>query len=454
MNRGQHPDAIDTRLIFRVYAWFAIAAGLAVYFWPRLGPAQLFEHVQIVGIPSGGSPLLRLGAAVVITAGWCAAGFTTIDDPSSRRKGLNRFAVAHLFFGVLFLIQWYALFDQIWPPLVGWAPLIAGVVLLYLALTCATTPKLSMARERIRLFDSDAPPGRAAYTVQTKPEALDALRSRFEDQIRQAARQEERTRLARDLHDAVKQQLFAIQTAAATAEARFDGDADGARAALGQVRASAREAMSEMEAMIAQLETTPRENTGLVEALKKQCEALGFRTGAEVKLDIGELPPSETLPPGAQQALFRCAQEALANVGRHARARHVAVTLATDGRQLHLTIRDDGVGFNPDGQSKGMGMRNMSARVVMLGGTLTVRSRAGAGTTVLFSVPYDATSPDTYRTKALVWAAVLIVVAVNLAIGDAWERPWSAALAAIASIATARYITAYRRLRGRTGASA
>ena len=83
-----------------------------------------------------------------------------------------------------------------------------------------------MQREMIQLFNRDDVPGGAACTVQTKPEALDALRSQFEEQIRQVARQEERTRLARDLHDAVKQQLFAIQTAAATAEARFEGDAD------------------------------------------------------------------------------------------------------------------------------------------------------------------------------------------------------------------------------------
>jgi signal transduction histidine kinase len=306
----------------------------------------------------------------------------------------------------------------------------------------------------IRLFNSGEVPGGAAYTVQPKPEALDALRSRFEEQIRQVARQEERTRLARDLHDAVKQQLFAIQTAAATAEARFAGDADGARAALAQVRASAREAVSEMEAMIAQLETTPMENAGLVEALTKQCEALGFRTGAEVKLDLGDLPPNEALPPGAQQALFRCAQEALANVGRHSRARHVTVRLGTIGRQLQLTIRDDGAGFEPAEKRRGMGIRNMTARVGSLGGTFTLRSSPGTGTTVLFAVPYDATSPESYRTKALVWAAVLLVLAIHLAFGDAWERPWSAALAAIASIAIARYIVAYYRVRARAGAPA
>ena len=96
----------------------------------------------------------------------------------------------------------------------------------------------------------------------------------------------------------------------------------------------------------------------------------------------------------------------------------------------------------------------MTARMGMLGGTLTLRSSAGTGTTVLFSVPYDATSPETYRTKALVWSAVLFVVVIHLAFGDAWERPWSAALAAIAPIAIARYIVAYYRVRARLGVPA
>jgi signal transduction histidine kinase len=449
----QHPDAIDTRLVFRVYAWITITAGLAVYVWPRLMPAQLFEHVQLAGVPSGGSPLLRIATAAVVAAGCCAAGFSAVGDPVSRRKGLDRFALAHLFFGALFLIQWYAIFERAWPPLVGWAPLLVGVVLSYLALTGLTTPQLSWHRDPIRLFNSESSP-RRAYIVKTKPEAFDALRAQFEEQIRQVARQEERTRLARDLHDAVKQQLFAIQTAAATAETRFDGDADGARAALEQVRVSAREAMTEMEALIAQLETTPMENDGLLEALAKQCEALGFRTGADVKLEVGELPPNHALPPGAQQALFRCAQEALANVGRHARAQHVTVALGTNGRQLNLTIRDDGVGFDPGEGRRGMGLRNMPARVGTLGGTFTLKSTPGAGTTVLFSVPYDTTSATTYRTKALVWSVVLTVVGINLAFGDAWERPWSAAIAAIAAIAIARYVVAYYRVRAREGAAA
>ena len=151
--------------------------------------------------------------------------------------------------------------------------------------------------------------------------SADALRSRYEAQIREAARREERARLARDLHDAVKQQLFAIQTAAATVEAQPRRSQSGARAAAGTVRASAHEALVEMETLIDQLQTAPMENSGFEDALRRQCDALGYRTGATVTLTIGALPPGTALVPGVYEALDRFAQEALHNVGRHARAR-------------------------------------------------------------------------------------------------------------------------------------
>ena len=136
-------------------------------------------------------------------------------------------------------------------------------------------------------------------------------RDRYEQQIRDAGAQQERNRLARDLHDSIKQQIFVIQTAAATAQTRFDNDRDGAASAIDQIRSSARDAMTEMEAMMDQLRSIPLENASLIEALKKQCDALGHRTGAKVEFKLDDLPPSQTFAPGAHQAIFRVAQEAL-----------------------------------------------------------------------------------------------------------------------------------------------
>jgi signal transduction histidine kinase len=247
------------------------------------------------------------------------------------------------------------------------------------------------------------------------------LRTQYERQIGEAARQEERNRLARDLHDSVKQQIFAIQTAAATAQVRFDDDTQGAKQALEHVRNAAREASSEMQAMLDQLRAAPLENAGLIAAVKQQCEALGFRTGAQVECTVGELPAWQDFPPGAHEALLRVTQEALANVARHARAKHVAVSLTAGAGQLELRVRDDGAGFDTlsGGRGAGQGLANMRARAQEFGGLFSIDSKPGAGTMVTFSIPYVTAEPaSTYARRAAMYAAGL---AVLLTLAAAWR---------------------------------
>lgn len=214
------------------------------------------------------------------------------------------------------------------------------------------------------------------------PNAGETTMRERERQIREAASQEERNRLAQDLHDSIKQEIFAIHTSAATVEARLVSDPDGAKKALEQIRNSSRDAMTEMEALLDRLNPTPLENTGLVSALKKQCEALALRTGAIVECTIGALPDSSRLPPGAHEALFRIAQEALSNVGKHARADRVDVSLELAERDLLLTIRDNGQGFElwgKDASPAGMGIANMRARAASVGGQFGLVTAPGKG---------------------------------------------------------------------------
>src|SRR5215208_4746229 len=103
-----------------------------------------------------------------------------------------------------------------------------------------------------------------------------------------------------------------------------------------------------METLIDQLQTAPMENTGFEDALRRQCDALGYRTGAKVTLTIGALPTSTALIPGAYDALYRFAQEALHNVGRHARASTVNVHFGVRAGQRELSVADDGASFIPD----------------------------------------------------------------------------------------------------------
>jgi signal transduction histidine kinase len=437
MKRQHRPEAIDTRLVLRVYAWITITAGLLVYAWP----AALLPDAQFpIATPPAPWAFTRVAAGLVVASGCCATGLAGLREPVGRRRALFAFALSHLAFGLLFFLQWFAILERVLPPLVGWTPLLIGGVLLYVAVT---GPSGTPFRRLMVLGRHDDPTERRRVMMDVRSVAMDDLRSQYEEHIEHAARQEERTRLARDLHDAVKQQLFVVQTAAATVETRFEADPAGARGALEQVRTAAREAMTEMEAMIDQLQSTPVENTGLVDALKRQGEALGFRTGADVKLEIGDLPDNGLLPPGTQQALFRGAQEALANIGRHARASHVTISLGTMGHALELTIKDDGVGFDPLASRTGMGVQNMTARAGVLGASFMLTSAPGGGTLVRFSVPCTARPSRTYGIKALRWAAVLLLTIWYLVVRGVSPHPWILGIAVIAGIATGRYVMAY-----------
>ncbi|HEY2294676.1 MAG TPA: sensor histidine kinase [Thermoanaerobaculia bacterium] len=206
----------------------------------------------------------------------------------------------------------------------------------------------------------------------------DEIRQGLLRQIGESAAQEERNRLARDLHDSIKQQLFSINVGAATAQERWERDPEGARKALADVRRSAREAMVEMQAMLHQLQPKALGTAGLIEALREQCEAVGYRSGAEVALELGEPVPDDRMPPGAAEALFRMAQEMLANVARHARARDVRLWLGRQDEEVILRIEDDGQGFEPAAETSGMGLRNLRARAAALRGRLKIASAPGS----------------------------------------------------------------------------
>lgn len=434
----QSATSIDTRLVLRVYAWVTLTFSLD-FWWVWFAPT-----LDTPGIPDGRAGVIRIFASALAVFGFAAIGMSRIENPASRQRALWWFALGHLYFGMLFWAQATALFPAFIPYPLGWLPLTAGIVLMFIAVTSAHAPKL---RGRFRFSPDEPEPRQHVVMLREKPKAS-PLQSQHEEHIRQAARAEERARLARDLHDAVKQQLFAIQTSAATVQERMTSDAAGAQSALDQVRACARDAMTEMRALIEQLQASPVENTGLVAALQQQCEALALRTGADVKLNVGLLPPSAALVPGTQQALFRAAQEALSNVARHARATVVTVFLGLRDDRLELTIRDNGAGFHPAEMTPGMGLKNMSARLHDVDGQMLVSPQA-QGTLIALSVPCDLETARDYAKKACIAAAVVGVATFNSAYGDRWEQPWSAIVAWLALVTVARYVAAWWRTRGR-----
>lgn len=206
-------------------------------------------------------------------------------------------------------------------------------------------------------------------------------------QAGEAAAQEERNRIARDLHDSIKQQIFSISMSAAAAKAHMGGDEVSARDAVEDIQRSTKEAQIEMSALLQQLRSSPLENTNLREALQTQAQALGYRTGAQVQVEMDELPSSDRLLPGAQETIFRMVQEAFANIARHARANTIWLKINQHDDALHIEIRDDGQGFDFETVRKGMGLNNLYGRTASLQGHLTIQSSPGQGTTIHADIP-------------------------------------------------------------------
>jgi signal transduction histidine kinase len=410
---------IDTRYVFRLYAAQVALVGLLLIAW---GPKWVGPSIEFH--PWLKAELIRIFGSILIGAACVGAAMSQIEDPEARRKAAGWFALAHAVVGGVIVTQ-SAVVGEVGKPWVG--NLLMAVMLTF-------------------FFFFRNPEGemrdRSLTTLFTARDSTERVRSRYEEQIRQAASIEERNRLARDLHDSVKQQLFVIQTAAATAQARFGSDADGTRLAIDHVREGAREAIAEMQAMLDQLRASPLDNTGLIEALKKQSEALGFRTGVEVHFEIGELPPNESVAPGGHEALFRSAQEALSNIARHARAKNVWISIFAIGGKFTLRIRDDGAGFDPNQGRRGMGLANIHTRAEEYGGMFEIMSRAGNGTLVSITIPYQLPPKEDAGGIALVMGLVLLA-----SIPGVVKNYTSAWVTALAAIEFTRQLLKYLRTR-------
>lgn len=401
MQTAESSERIDPRIFYWTYVAAAASCGLALVVW---GPLWFGGHPPVEAWRS--AALVRVLGAFIVGAGCFAASLGATADPIARRRMHPWFLAAN---AVLFVVVIIQPARAIWgeDPTRSAAFILLAVVVLGVAAGVEDHGVTGRVyADMVTLFGGT----RQAPTLHD-------LRSRYEQQIRDAAAQEERNRLARDLHDSIKQQVFAIQTAAATVQVRFDADPAGAKAALDQVRMSAREAMTEMEAMLDQLRAAPLENLGLVEALKKQCEALAFRLGAKVDFRPGGLPRSEDLPPGAHQVILRVAQEALANIGRHSRAANVHVALDSDDKRVELKVADDGVGFDPSDTGSGMGLANMRQRAAQHGGQLLVSSRPGEGTAITLSLPYRSSRPESARRHLVLAAGWVVCLGISVVVG-------------------------------------
>ncbi len=182
---------------------------------------------------------------------------------------------------------------------------------------------------------------------------------------------DERNRLARDLHDSVKQQAFAVSLHLGTARELFERDPAGARHRLDAAYAIARKTQRELTTIIQTLRPTELADSTLRHALDQYVAEWRSRTGIAASAAI---VADAEFPHAVEDALFRVAQEALTNVARHSRATTVAVSLARDGDGWSLQIADDGTGFDTRRGRPGVGLQSMRERIETIGGRFALVS--------------------------------------------------------------------------------
>jgi len=219
--------------------------------------------------------------------------------------------------------------------------------------------------------------------------AIALTNARLYERSRELSVMQERSRLARDLHDAVTQKLFSIRAharAAAVLAARDPVDVDRVLAEIEVVGELGAEAHAELRAVIDGLAPPDLAAAGLAESLRRYAVLAGRAHGIPVVFTADCLPP---LNEQAEAALYRVAQEALHNALRHAGASSITVALSRTPRQVVLEVSDDGHGFVADAPSGGLGLASMRERAATVGGALTIRSSA-KGTRVRMTVPGKA----------------------------------------------------------------
>lgn len=209
------------------------------------------------------------------------------------------------------------------------------------------------------------------------------LQARLLTQAREAGVLAERQRMAREIHDTIAQSLTGILTQLEAG----DGAATGKR--LETVRGLARDALAEARRSVQALRPAPLDDAQLAMALREVTEKWSRTSEVAASVEVtGEARP---LHLEVEVALLRVAQEALANVGKHARAGRVGITLSYMGDVVALDVRDDGTGFVP-GRSAGFGLVAMRQRIIRLAGAFEVETAPGQGTGISATVP--AIAPD------------------------------------------------------------
>jgi len=229
--------------------------------------------------------------------------------------------------------------------------------------------------------------------------AAHAHRRRLLEQI-VVAQEDERRRIARELHDEIGQGLTALVLQLSTAEENVHLPAGEVRSQLEAIRTQTSAVIENVRRLMLDLRPAVLDELGLVPAIRWCAESHLPPAGIELRITTLGLDERDRLPRRLELVAFRLAQEAVTNIVRHAEARHVTIALSRIAGTLDIVVEDDGRGFDVEplaapNEGRGWGLAGMRERVALLGGTLSVTSRPGHGTRVSATIPVeDASDAD------------------------------------------------------------
>jgi len=201
------------------------------------------------------------------------------------------------------------------------------------------------------------------------------------------AQEDERKRIARELHDETAQSLAAL---AMGIEAAGEAIRSGGHPRLDEVKAIATRTLEDVHRLIFDLRPSVLDDLGLLSAIEWYADRSLRKRGVSVRCEFDEL--ETRLSPEVETALFRICQEAMSNVARHAQATAVLIEVGADAREIRISVEDDGRGFDPDApitgeQRKHWGIMGIRERAEILGGSAKVESAVGKGTRVEVRIP-------------------------------------------------------------------
>ena len=205
---------------------------------------------------------------------------------------------------------------------------------------------------------------------------------------RQAGVASERERLAREIHDTIAQSLTSLVMLAQRTRgelARLPGDTSAAAESVELIESTARDALTDARSLVAALAPIPVGESSLADVMSRLATRFDRETGVRVTADV----TATAVPRELEVVLLRCAQEGLANVRKHAQASEARVTVERTADAVRLEVQDNGCGLAADSlvSDRGFGLGGMRERVALVGGRLQIEGPAGAGTTLVVTIP-------------------------------------------------------------------